>query len=56
MIAIFGEQWAQDQRVLAKSEPWPGSWARVQVETIRHEAPPPPEAEDDEATSERNSG
>jgi hypothetical protein len=47
MTSIFGERWAEEQRVLAKSDPWPGDWARVQVETIRHDAPPTPD--DDEA-------
>ena len=32
LIAIFGEQWAREQRVFAKSEPWPGDWAAVQVQ------------------------
>ena len=51
MIGVFGELWAEDQRVLAKSEPWPGVWSRVHVESIIHESPPP-EAEDEEADPE----
>ncbi len=40
MIGIFGEQWAEDKPVLAKSEPWPGSWDRVRVEVVRHDVLP----------------
>jgi hypothetical protein len=48
MIGIFGELWAEDHRVLAKSEPWPGDWASVHVERIIHEAVPTDEVDDDE--------
>jgi hypothetical protein len=46
MIGVFGKLWTEDQRVLAKSEPWPGDWASVRVESIIHEAVPPVEPED----------
>jgi hypothetical protein len=48
LIGIYGEQWAEDRRVLAKSDPWPGAWEAVHVETIRHEEVFPLDENEDE--------
>ena len=55
-IAIFGRQWAEDERVLARARPWPGSWQDLEIELIRHDEGPEADLEAGEGGADNGIG